>query len=253
MTERPSVLFPIRVLEGESIPEGVPELLANAHVVLLGYHVVPDQTATNQARMQFEERAESRMDTFEEMLVDAGATVDRRLVFTHDAQPTIDRTIYEHGCLAVLVPSATGPPEDVFVPVRGTVGVDRIVPLVAGLFANTNVGITLFHVLEGEESEEDGRTFLRGIADRLVEEGIEEDAVEIDVRSAEKPMGTIQEVASDYDAVVIGETDPTVVTYFFGMRAGEVADQFLEPVFVVQRERPEYDDSAGLDAVGDQE
>jgi len=54
MTDRPAVLVPIRVLEGESIPEGVPELLADAHVVLLGYHVVPDQTATGQARMQFE-------------------------------------------------------------------------------------------------------------------------------------------------------------------------------------------------------
>ncbi|MFW6384989.1 MAG: universal stress protein, partial [Halodesulfurarchaeum sp.] len=48
MTDRPNVLVPIRVLEGESIPEGVPELLANAHVVLLGYHVVPDQTAAGQ-------------------------------------------------------------------------------------------------------------------------------------------------------------------------------------------------------------
>ena len=64
MTDRPSILVPIRVLEGESIADGVPELLADAHVVLLGYHVIPDQTAPGQAQMQFEERANVRLDQY---------------------------------------------------------------------------------------------------------------------------------------------------------------------------------------------
>jgi len=109
MTERPSILVPVRVLEGESIPEGVPELLANAHVVVLGYHVVPDQTATGQAQIQFEERARKRLDKYEAIFEDAGATVERRLVFTHDGQKTIDRMITEYDALAVLVPNATRP------------------------------------------------------------------------------------------------------------------------------------------------
>ena len=35
-TDRPSVLVPLAVLEGESLPNGTAELLANARVVLLG-------------------------------------------------------------------------------------------------------------------------------------------------------------------------------------------------------------------------
>ncbi len=62
MTDRPSVLVPLRVLEGESVPEGVPDLLGDAHVVLLGYHVLPEQTAPGQARMQFEDRAMERLE-----------------------------------------------------------------------------------------------------------------------------------------------------------------------------------------------
>lgn len=182
-TARPSVLVPLRVLEGESVPEGVPELLANAHVVLLGYHVVPDQTATGQARMQFEERADRKLDEFEALFEGAGATVDRTLVFTHEGDTTVDRMAREEGCLAALVPNATGPPEDVLVAVRGTIGLDRLARVTAGLFADTGVGITLYHV------------------------------------------------AAD------AESDPSLETLVFGMRADRVAEAFLGPVLVVQCER----------------
>lgn len=253
MTERPIVLLPVRILEGESIPEGVPELLGGAHVVLLGYHVIPDQTATDQARMQYEERATTRLDQFQSILEDAGATVETRLVFTHDGQATIDRTIYEHECLGVLVPNATEPPEDVLVAVRGTIGVDRIVRLLAGLFADRDVDITLYHVREENESEEDARLLLDGIEDSLVEKGVARDAVEIRVSSEEKSRDAIVEVADDFDAVVMGESDPSVATFVFGMPAQQVADRFLGPVLVVQRERePKGEEPESTDESDDQ-
>jgi len=102
---------------------------------------VPDQTATGQARMQFEERANKRLDKHESILEAAGATVERRLVFTHDAQKTLDRMSDEAHCLAVLVPNETRPPDDVLVAVRGTAGVGRIAQVVAGLFSSTDVTV----------------------------------------------------------------------------------------------------------------
>lgn len=239
MTERPTVLLPLQILEGESIPEGVPDLLANAHVVLLGYHVVPEQTATGQARTQYEERANQRLEQFQSMLEAAGGTVEMQLVFTHDGQTTIDRMIYERDCLAVLVPNATATPEDVLVAVRGTVGVDRIVRLLAGLFVDTDVAITLYHVLDEDESEDDVRLLLDGIEDSLIEKGIDSGAVESRISSDGKSQDAIAGVAEEYDAVVMGESDPSVATFVFGMRAQQVADRFLGPVLVVQRERPD--------------
>ena len=236
MADRPTILVPIRVLEGESIPGGVPELLANAHVVLLGYHVVPEQTATGQARMQFEDRATHRLDEFETMLEGAGATVETRLVFTHESQQTLDRMIAEHDCLAVLVPNGTGPPEDVLVPIRGTVGVDRLVRVVSGLFADTDVGVTLYHVADEDETDEDAGTLLDGIVGRLVEAGMDEDAIDVRLGRDEEPLAAIVAVADEFDAVVMGESDPSLFTFVFGMGAEQVAEQFLGPVIVVQRE-----------------
>ena len=233
---RPSVLVPIRVLEGESLPEGVPELLANAHVVLLGYHVVPGQTAPGQARMQFEEKALTRLEEFETVFSEAGATVDHRLVFTHDAQQTIDRQIRENDCLAALVPRAVTELEDILVAVRGTVGVDRLARVVAGLFADREMDVTLYHVTSEDETDADVDVLLDGLADRLADENVDPDRIETRTDRDVKPVDAIADLAESYDCVVMGESDPTLSTFVFGMPADQVADRFLGPVLVVQRE-----------------
>jgi len=236
---RPTVLVPIRVLEGESLPEGIPELLANAHVVLLGYHVVPGQTAPGQARMQFEERALARLEEFETALSDAGATVEHRLVFTHDAQQTIDRQIAENDCLAALVPRALADLEDILVAVRGTVGIDRLASVVAGLFSDRDVDITLYHVTSDDETDEDIDVLLDGLADRLADEAVAPDRIKTRIDRDVKPVDAIADLAESYDCVVMGESDPTLSTFVFGMPADQVADRFLGPVLVVQREPTE--------------
>jgi nucleotide-binding universal stress UspA family protein len=244
MYTEPNVLVPIRVLDGESIPEGIAGLVKNAHVVLLGYHIVPEQTATGQMRMQFETEANNRLDELEDLLESEGATVETRLVFTRDGQKTIDRMIYEHDCLAVLDPDAVGTVESVLVPIRGTVGLDRIARVVAGLFADTDADVTLYHVAESGETNEDARTLLDGLVTRLTEGGIDRTRITLMIRHGDEAVDAITDEAGSFDVVVIGESDPSIATFVFGMPAETVADQFLGPVFVVQRERPD-DDASG--------
>jgi len=236
MTDRPSILVPIRVLEGESVPEGVPGLLAHAHVVLLGYHVIPEQTAPGQAQLQFEERANDRLDEYEAIFEEAGATVERRLVFTHDGQRTLDRMTTEHDCLAVLVPNATGAVEDVLVAIRGAVGVDRLARVVAGVFGPMDVTVTLYHVADEAETDQDVQTLLDGTTQRLTELGMAAGSVETRIEREQGALDAIVDAAEAYDAVVMGESDPSLVTFVFGMPADQVADRFLGPVLVVQRE-----------------
>lgn len=242
MTERPSILVPIRVLEGESVPDGVPELLANAHVVLLGYHVIPDQTAPGQARMQFEDRATARLDEYEDIFETAGATVERRLVFTHDGEKTIDRMTAEHGCLAALVPNATGDVERVLVAVRGTVGSDRLARVVAGVFGGMGVSVTLYHVAAADETDEDVEMLLDSLTDRLDDLGLDTSGIETRVDREQAPLDAVVDAAEAFDVVVMGESDPSLTTLVFGLPADQVADRFLGPVLVVQREPPSEPD-----------
>lgn len=239
MPDTPRVLLPIEILEGDGIPEGVPELLAHGHVVLLGYHVLPEQTAPGQARMQFEEQAKARLDGLTEIFEAAGASVDTVLVFTQDAQQTIDRVIYEEECLAVLVPGTIGTVDEVFVPVRGNVGVDRLVQLLTGLFTGMDVRITLFHIASEEETDGDAEILVDGIRTKLADNGVDAERIASRIERANLSVERIIEAASDYDVVVLGETTPSVMTYVFGMGSDQIADRFLGPVLVVQRERSE--------------
>ncbi|MFC6726667.1 universal stress protein, partial [Halobium palmae] len=89
------VLVPLAVLEGESVSLGLMNLLGTVDVTVLGYHVLPEQTPPDQARLQYEERAnETLADVAEEFRL-AGGDADHRLVFTHDRAQTVDRVADE--------------------------------------------------------------------------------------------------------------------------------------------------------------
>lgn len=247
MTDRPTVLVPRQVLEGESIPEGIPALVSGAHVLLLGYHVLPEQTATEQGREQFGEKATKRLAEFETMLEAEGATVETRMVFTHEAQQTINRVIVEEDCFAVLIPKATSPVERVLVAVRGTIGNDRLVAVLGGLFAGSGTDLTLFHVSDAEETGADIESMLAELESALADAGIGRDNVETRVEMGDRPLDLIAEVAEGHDLVVMGETDPSIATYVFGLPQDQLAAQFLGPVLVVQREPPEPYPESSLD------
>ncbi|MFC6737215.1 hypothetical protein ACFQEQ_13320, partial [Halolamina salina] len=88
--EPPKVLVPVEVLEGESLSVPLVEFLAPTEVVLLGYHVLPEQTPTEQASMQFEDRAHAAIDEIAAAFREAGREVETRVAFTHDRDATVD-------------------------------------------------------------------------------------------------------------------------------------------------------------------
>ncbi|WP_343160893.1 hypothetical protein [Halorubrum sp. CBA1125] len=72
----------------------------------------------------------------------------------------------------------------------------------------------------------------------LVDRGVDRAAVATRIEESTAPIDAIADHARDHDAVVMGETDPSVTTFVFGMPAEQVAERFLGPVLVVQRPRP---------------
>jgi len=63
--------------------------------------------------------------------------------------------------------------------------------------------------------------------------------IETRVDRDQEPLDAIIKAADAFDVVVMGETDPSVATFVFGMPANQVADRFLGPVLVMQREPAE--------------
>ncbi|RLM83470.1 universal stress protein, partial [Haloarcula sp. Atlit-7R] len=120
------VLVPVAVLEGQVIPDQVIRLLSSATVVLLAYHEIPEQTAPEQAREQFEPKARTELEDLVEAFGTEGTAVETHLVFTHDSGQTIERTATEADCDAVLLSNPAPTLDRIIVPVKEHINIDTI-------------------------------------------------------------------------------------------------------------------------------
>jgi len=232
------ILVPLAVLEGETVSPGVVGSLSNAEVVLLGYHVVPEQTPPGQARMSFEERAEKALGETASSFKDAGVAVDTVLVFTHDRSETVARVADEHGCDAVLSNQPSHDADDILVPLLPTDadGDEALVETVSSLVEGRDVSVDV--VVFANEADD---TRAERVAGALVERGIRSDAVTYGSRATDTPVISAGKEASDHDLVVM-RNEFSLADLVLGDKPGRVADTSLTPVVgVLRRDLPAED------------
>ncbi|WP_336133363.1 universal stress protein [Natronomonas amylolytica] len=224
------VLVPVEILEGGSVSYGLMNLLGTMDVTVLGYHVLPEQTPTDQAREQFEERAVSGLEDLAEEFREAGGDAESRLVFTHDREQTVDRVANDVDARAYAITGATGDVGRLLVPIAGDVAVNRILDFVIELVGDRDITVTLFLA-----SEADG-------ADALLEEaaGTLEDAditTETELVVSARPFDALIDAVPGHDAIVIGEEAPSLSTFLRGDEAERIASASVGPVLVVRGEQ----------------
>lgn len=223
------VLVPLEILEGQSVAHGLIELLGTTDVIVLGYHVLPEQTAADQARQQYEKRAVSALEEVAAEFRAAGGTADSRLVFTHDRHQTVKRVADESDAHAYTINGATGDVKRLLVPLSGGVAASRIVEFVAELVGDRDIGVTLFLASEAESASD----LLEASAGQLREGGIE---VTTERVVSDQPFEALIEAIPDHDAVVVGESAPSLSKFLFGDESERLAAASVGPVLVVRRE-----------------
>ena len=231
MSQQPRVLVPVAVLEGEGLPETVVPVLSGLSVVVLGYHVLPEQTPTEQGRMEFEALAEEKLADVTDAF-GADAEVESRIVFTHDLEQTLDRVAAETDATAYLIPNPSGPVERVLVPVHPEVDLDRLATHVAALVGDTDVEVTVLRALADPDAAE---PLVSEALDALVDAGVPPERLQRAVRETDAPVRTTATLASEHDLVVMGERAPSLRTLVFGEDPEVVAELSVGPVLVVRR------------------
>jgi nucleotide-binding universal stress UspA family protein len=235
--EPPKVLVPVKVLEGQTVPEPLIEFLAPSDVVVLGYHVIPEQTATEQASMQFEDRAREAVADIAAGFEAAGRGVERRVAFTHDRDQTIARVAEEVGATAVLLPNPVGDVEDVLVAVRGAIDVDRLADLVATLLAEGDQRVTLWGLGNGT-ADFDAEAAVERARETLRDRGLAGTRVTAETTASDAPVRDVVERSGEFDVIVMGEGGPTLLSLLLGDAPERVAEETVAPVLVV-RPRPD--------------
>ncbi|MFB6206825.1 MAG: universal stress protein [Haloglomus sp.] len=236
--EPPRVLIPVQVLEGEAISESLVEFLAPAEVVLLGYHVLPEQTPTEQASMQFEDRAREAIEDIATTFHEAGRDVETRVAFTHDRDATVERVAAEVGATATLLPNPAGDIEDVVVPLRGAIDVGRLADLVATLLGGREGSVTLWGL---GRDEFDAQAAIERARETLTERGLPDAQITTEVSASDSPVWDIVDRSGEFDVIVMGEGGPSLFSSLFGDATERVAEGAVAPVIVVH-ERDETAD-----------
>ncbi|WP_255190621.1 universal stress protein [Natronobeatus ordinarius] len=231
------VLLPVRALESEPLTPGLLELLAPIPAVVVGYHVSPEQTSPEQARSQFEARARPAVDEMVAAAIEAGGTVESRLVFTPSERKTIDRMTTEADCNVLLLPKPVDDVERLLVAVRGEVNADRLADFVATVAANGDLEITILHVARSDGGRDDGTRLTGAVASALVESGLDPAAVHESVVVDPSPLAKILAEAEAHDALIVGESGRSLRSFAFGPLSERIANRSVGPVFVVGGDR----------------
>jgi nucleotide-binding universal stress UspA family protein len=211
------------------------ELLSPFQVVVLGYYLVPDQAAPEQLRADHEAEATGRIDQAAARFADRGADVETIVVFTHDRSETIDHVAAEYGVDAVLTPGKWGEHlGTVLVPLRGDENLESIVSFVSDLAREGDASVMLFNVADSEDDASRGEMLLRGVCDRLEEDGVDRDRVAWRQERGDSPSDAIVAAAEAYDVLVLGESEPSHRERIFGPTTGRVVDRITRPALVVR-------------------
>lgn len=222
------VVVPVAVLENEVVPLGLMNLLNTVDVTVLGYHVLPEQTPPDQARLQYEDRANEALTDITEEFREAGGDAEYRLVFTTDRDKTVRRVAEEVDARAFAISGATGQVDRLLVSLSGDVAADQILAFVTELVGDRAIDVTLLRV-----GGETGETSLEAAKARLAETGIETRTA---VAEDASPLEALLEAVPDHDAIVMGEQAPSLQSFLFGEVTERVAAESVGPVLVVRRE-----------------
>jgi nucleotide-binding universal stress UspA family protein len=230
------VLVPFDLPDADPLPAALVDALAAADVVVLGRFELPEQTPPAIARDQFGDDATAELDALAADFEGRVRSVETRLVFDPASVDTAGRVAVEESCDVVLTAGPVDAVERVLLPLRGPANVGRIVAFAADLLEATGASIALFHATEADDRVP-GEELLADASDRLVAAGVDPDR--IDRRLGTGDAGTrIVEAGDEYDALVPGETEPSLRERIFGDRLTAVTGETEDPTFVVRDADP---------------
>lgn len=237
-TQPTTLLIDVKLPDPDPIPTWLLGQLGVIRVILVGWFALPEQTDPTLAREQFSEEAQEELDRLAKSIRDAGGEVESHLVFTPDELDTVERISTEENCDALLLAQPLDELSHLLVPVRGLQNADRIARFVADLVRESTTDVTLLHVLEAEEAPGSiNQEVLEPMMDKMLSQGVPEDRLHKRVVSADDQAEAIIETAQEYDAVVIGETAPSIREVIFGSVPEQIAQDASVPVMLVRQMR----------------
>lgn len=225
------ILVPVEILEGETIDPGLLSLFEGDDIVLLGYHEIPEQTAAEQARESFADRAEDKLADIVAAIESVSNSVTDRLVFTHDIEQSKDRVAAETDADAILRLGSAMTMDKILVVLHPDASARRIAAFTADHVGATEREVVLLSLTADDTV---ARESLETAEQILSDAGITGSRVSVEKAVTESPLDRIVDAAVGTDLVVIGQQAPTAMDIVFGDFVERIATETVGPVAVVR-------------------
>jgi nucleotide-binding universal stress UspA family protein len=234
-----TILVPFELPDPEPISAVLVDDLAPLNIVAVGHFQVPEQTPTEAARDQFEAEAQAELEEVTAPFRERSPSVRTRLVFGKTRGDAINRVMLEEDCAAELDPAPTDGINRILVPIPASAEFTRLPEFIEVLCEASTQEITLFHVVEGEESIEQGEQILADVHEGLLDAGLDDDLVDTRIVEGHDHDEEILAAAADYDAVVMYDAASRIRDRVFGTLPDRIATETGDPVIVVRRDYTE--------------
>lgn len=229
------ILLSFELPDGDRMTESLAADLADMEIVALGHFGLPEQTPPEVGRDQFLDEAEAALTDRIRPLTDRGASVETRIVFGRARDKTIDRVAVEEGCGVIVTPGtedASGI-DRVLVPVRGAENFADVLSFAAALALDCDAELVVFHQTE-ETDRQPGEELLADAVERLTAEGVPRERISTELAEGDDVQRAIVDRTAAFDAVVLGESEPSLRDRVFGSRLAGVTLDADRPTFVVR-------------------
>ncbi len=230
------ILVPFDLSDPTPVPPALAERFGSAEVVAMGHYPVPEQTPNESASEQFGSEAQQQLDELIHPLTDAGASVTTHLVFGKDSGAAIEEVMDQEHCIAELVPAASVHIDDVLVPVPGVEEFSRLPEFIGLLTDDQPQKVTLFHVVDTDNSREEADELVRDVKDQLIANGLAAECITTRVTEGGAHDDEILRVAPEYDAVIMYESQRRMGDPILGSLSTRIRNTTGDPVIVVRRD-----------------
>ncbi len=228
------ILLPLEVADPTPLPGTLVQALAGTEVILVGLPGEdPPAADSEQGR-----RSRAFLHEQAAALLRAGADVSVETQYDGDIE-ALRANVEEHGAVdATYVPGPITTFGRLLVALRDERVAAETVDLLDGMNLEGMIHVTLFHVAADESERAAATEMLEGVAEDLHSADVPDPSVDVKLEVSDDPAFEIARVATEYDAVVMGETEEeTVETEVFGPVYQRVRDGAEEPILLVRRER----------------
>ncbi|MFB6263005.1 MAG: universal stress protein [Bradymonadaceae bacterium] len=220
-------------IEGEFAP-ALAETLAQSRPFILAIRSVPEQTAPEQAREEFEGESRAAMEEVVEVFERDGTSVDSELVFTGDVDQTVDRYRDEFAADAVLYARPTDDIDRVLAVGTADIDFDRFIRCLTSLGRTPLSTLKLLQLGDDEQAVDEQDLLLEGIESRLADRGVADEIVVTESIVPARETAEVLEIAEGYDMMVVAARRPTIGDRIMGSLADSVLDQTDLPVLLVR-------------------